>query len=104
MHSLTHIKYCHRLPEAYTSRVVKLGWFKRIFALLATAFLVAGCSGINTTQSISPLMFFLPGLGQNKPADKQQPLPAATHAPTSDVVETASLTHTGDKMVSVQLN
>jgi hypothetical protein len=75
---------------------VKLGWFKTTFALLATALMVAGCSGINTQQTINPLMFFLPGLGQNKPADKQQQQTAA--------VQTASLTHSGDKMVSVQLN
>jgi hypothetical protein len=92
------------LLEAYTSRVVKLGWLKRTLALLATAVTVAGCSGINTQQTINPLMFFLPGLGQNKPADKQQQQPAATKTPTFDVVETASLTHTGDKMDSVQLN
>lgn len=103
MHSLTRLKYCHHFPEAYTSHVVKLGWLKRTLALLATAVTVAGCSGINAQQTINPLMFFLPGLGQNKPADKQQP--AATKTPTSDVVETASLTHiTGDKMDSVQLN
>lgn len=53
-----------------------------------------GCSGINTQQTINPLMFFLPGIGQNKPVEKQ---PAAT--------QTASLTHTtGEKMDSVQLN
>jgi hypothetical protein len=100
MHSLTHIKYCQPFPAAYTSRVVKLGWFKSTFALLAIALGVAGCSGINAQQTINPLMFFLPGLGQNqsKPADKQQQQPAAT------ATETASLTHTGDKMVSVQLN
>jgi hypothetical protein len=30
--------------------------------LSATSILVAGCSGINTTQSVSPASFFLPGL------------------------------------------
>lgn len=100
MHSPTHIKYCHRPYAAYTALVVKLGWFKRTLALLATALLVAGCSGINAQQTINPLMFFLPGiggLGQNKPADKQEKQPAA--------IQTASLTHiTGEKMDSVQLN
>jgi hypothetical protein len=75
---------------------VNLGWFKRTFALAATVLLVGtGCSGINTQQTINPLMFFLPGIGQTKPVEKQ---PAAA-------TETASLTHkTGDNTDSVQLN
>ncbi len=31
-------------------------------ATLAASSLVAGCSGINTTQSVSPATFLLPGL------------------------------------------
>jgi len=75
---------------------VNLGWFKRTFALVATAVLFGtGCSGINTQQTINPLMFFLPGIGQTKPAEKQ---PAAA-------IQTASLTQKqGDKTDSVQLN
>jgi hypothetical protein len=93
--SLTHLKYCYRAPKIYTAREVKLGWFKRTLALAATAFLVAGCSGINTQQTINPLMFFLPGIGQTKPAEKQQTAPT----------QTASLTHiAGDTTDSVQLN
>jgi hypothetical protein len=30
-----------------------------------------GCSGIATTQSFSPLMFFLPGLVESKPVPPQ---------------------------------
>jgi hypothetical protein len=75
---------------------------KRTFALAATAFVVAGCSGINTQQTINPLMFFLPGIGQTQPAVRQ---PAAA-------TQTASLTHEqvervapiGGQMDSVQLN
>jgi hypothetical protein len=37
-----------------------------------------GCSGINTTQSVSPLDFFLPGAGHFLKAD-----PATTNAPVS---------------------
>ncbi|HEY5234246.1 MAG TPA: hypothetical protein VIK35_11995 [Verrucomicrobiae bacterium] len=34
-----------------------------LFALLAaTALSAAGCSGINSSQSVSPASFFLPGL------------------------------------------
>jgi hypothetical protein len=103
MHSLTHIKYCYPLTHTYTRRV-KLGWLTRTLALAVTALVVGtGCSGINAQQTINPLMFFLPGIGQTKPVEKQ-PAPAITN-PTSDVVETASLTHTqGGKMDSVQLN
>jgi hypothetical protein len=109
MHSPTHIKYCHPLPEAYTSLVVKLGWLKRTLALLATAVTVAGCSGINATQSISPLMFFLPGLGQTKPVEKSADCPSTVACPCLDnqtvhTVQTASLTHTRVNMDSVQLN
>ena len=30
-----------------------------------------GCGGLNTTQTFSPLMFFLPGLVEAKPASPQ---------------------------------
>jgi len=36
-----------------------------LLALLAAALALAGCSGINTTHSISPASFFLPGLLKN---------------------------------------
>lgn len=42
---------------------------------------VTGCSGINTTQSISPGSFFLPGLIQVAPSQKVDGL-AAVAAPT----------------------
>ena len=42
-----------------------------IFALFG-----AGCSGINTTQGVSPLDFFLPGIGHFIKAE-----PPATNAP-----------------------
>jgi len=38
----------------------------------------AGCSGINTTQSVSPLDFFLPGAGHFIKAD-----PSPTNTPSS---------------------
>ncbi|MGZ4965303.1 MAG: hypothetical protein ACXWDN_18525 [Limisphaerales bacterium] len=75
---------------------MKLGWLTRTFGLVAMLLIVGtGCSGINTQQTINPLMFFLPGIGQTKPAEKQ---PAAA-------IQTASLTHqAGDTTDSVQLN
>jgi hypothetical protein len=46
--------------------------------LAALAFLGAGCSGINASQSVSPLDFFLPGAGHFLKAD-----PSPTNAPVS---------------------
>jgi hypothetical protein len=44
--------------------------------------LVAGCSGINASKSVSPLDFFLPGLMKADPPpsnlDPAQPIPATT--------------------------
>jgi hypothetical protein len=41
--------------------------------------LVAGCSGINASKSVSPLDFFLPGLlkADPPPTNPGQPMPAA---------------------------
>jgi len=44
---------------------VRLNWNFPLLALLAAALALAGCSGINTTHSISPASFFLPGLLKN---------------------------------------
>jgi hypothetical protein len=46
--------------------------------LAACALLGAGCSGINTSESVSPIDFFLPGAGHFLKAD-----PAPTNAPVS---------------------
>lgn len=47
-------------------------------AVLALLVLGAGCSGINTTGSVSPASFFLPGLlkADPPPAHPEQALPA----------------------------
>jgi hypothetical protein len=39
-------------------------------ALLLVA---SGCAGLNTTQSVSPLMFLVPGLGKATPAAPPAP-------------------------------
>jgi hypothetical protein len=45
-----------------------------LFALVAaTALSAAGCSGINTTQSVSPASFFLPGLLKADPPQTNAP-------------------------------
>jgi hypothetical protein len=44
--------------------------------LAAFGLFAAGCSGINSTQSVSPLDFFLPGAGHFMKAD-----PCVTNAP-----------------------
>ena len=43
--------------------------------LPAIALLLAGCGGLNTTQSVSPATFFMPGFMQNQP-EKQSAEPA----------------------------
>jgi hypothetical protein len=46
--------------------------------LAAIALFAAGCSGINASKSVSPLDFFLPGIGSFLKVD-----PAGTNAPAS---------------------
>jgi hypothetical protein len=55
-----------------------------LFALLAaTALSDAGCGGINTSQSVSPLDFLLPGFGHFIKADPAKPGSSPTNAPVS---------------------
>jgi hypothetical protein len=50
---------------------VKRNRFFFWLALLpAVLFFGTGCTGINASQSVSPLSFFLPGLVQNNKADE----------------------------------
>jgi hypothetical protein len=59
------ISGCHRAEVFYT-RQVRLSWKFLPLALLAAVPLVfGGCSGVNTTQSVSPASFFLPGILKN---------------------------------------
>jgi hypothetical protein len=45
---------------------VRLNWiFLRLALLAALPLALAGCSGINASQSVSPASFFLPGLLKN---------------------------------------
>jgi len=55
------------------------GKLLRILSYLAMLLLVAGCSGINASKSVSPLDFFLPGLlkADPPPSNPGQPMPAA---------------------------
>jgi hypothetical protein len=51
---------------------VRVRSIMKCLALAAIVLGVAtGCAGIATTQTFSPLMFFLPGLVENKPASPQ---------------------------------
>jgi hypothetical protein len=53
---------------------VKLNWkYNLVWALVlpALAWFCAGCSGINSTQSVSPASFFLPGLLKAEPKPNQ---------------------------------
>ncbi len=44
---------------------------KRLALAAVVLGLATGCSGIATTQSFSPLMFFLPGLVETRPVSPQ---------------------------------
>jgi hypothetical protein len=52
---------------------------------VALALLGAGCSGINTSQSVSPASFFLPGLMRND-APAQTNAPVALMEPAAELV------------------
>jgi hypothetical protein len=72
------IKSCHRGGVIYT-RQVRIKWkFLWLAVPSALALFGAGCSGINASDSVSPIDFFLPGAGHFLKAD-----PPATNAPAS---------------------
>ena len=48
-------------------RAPRLAWTRIGGLLILVVAATCGCSGINTTQSVSPLNFLLPGLLQNDP-------------------------------------
>jgi hypothetical protein len=56
-------------------------------AMLPALLLVAGCSGINTTQSVSPASFFLPGLLQADPPAAAPDAVTPTAAPASQFAQ-----------------
>jgi hypothetical protein len=58
-----------------------------VVAMIPVLVLISvGCSGINTTQSISPATFFLPGLMKaDPPSDHAQP--EATEPPLENSVQ-----------------
>jgi hypothetical protein len=63
----------------FYNRVVRLNWnLLRLAMLAAIALFAAGCSGINASKSVSPLDFFLPGMGSLLKAE-----PPATNAPAA---------------------
>jgi hypothetical protein len=72
------IKSCHHARLFYTGQV-RLNWnFLGLAMLMALALGAAGCSGINTGTSVSPMDFILPGAGHFLKVD-----PSATNAPGS---------------------
>ena len=52
-------------------------WTRFGWLLILIAVVNCGCSGINATQSVSPLDFLLPGLLQNDPP--RPVIPASTN-------------------------
>jgi hypothetical protein len=49
---------------------------KSLLLALVIAVIGGGCGGIAATPAVSPLMFLLPGLGQNRPAPSTNAQPA----------------------------
>jgi hypothetical protein len=49
----------------------------------------AGCSGINTTQSVSPASFFLPGLIHHQPAASPADAPVPLAKPDATILAQA---------------
>ena len=55
---------CEHDEPVYTYMIVRLKWkIGRLTLGGGLSGLFAGCSGINTTQSVSPIGFLLPGAG-----------------------------------------
>jgi hypothetical protein len=82
---------------------VKSHWKScRFVACAALLALGAGCSGINTSHSVSPASFFLPGLLKVDPVPQTEPLlpgeqpltfPAAPIAPELETAKQVALAH-----------
>ena len=72
------IRSCHRDEVIYNGQV-RLNWkFLWLTLLAALPLAGAGCSGINASQSVSPIDFFLPGAAHFLKAS-----PPQTNAPVS---------------------
>jgi hypothetical protein len=59
-------------------------WLGRAILLLPLL-LVAGCSGVNATGTVNPLMFLVPGLGQTAPQTIPPAVPGETVPPAAPV-------------------
>jgi hypothetical protein len=77
---------CHDPCHFYTATVKMISKLFRFSVLLVLVAAGMGCSGINTTQSVNPAMFFLPGFGQVVP---EQLEPLALPLPESEQELTA---------------
>jgi hypothetical protein len=67
---------------------VRLNWKVLRWATIpALVLLGAGCSGINTTQSVSPATFLLPGLMQADPVPSRPDATLPTDEPVKEVAQ-----------------
>jgi hypothetical protein len=72
------ISYCQHYAVIPILRGVRLELKSFWLALLTVAgVLVTGCGGITASKSISPASFFIPGLGEARPAPASSPVPSA---------------------------
>jgi hypothetical protein len=68
---------CHRIGLIYTGQV-RLNWnFLWLAMLTMLALFSAGCGGINAGGSVSPAMFFIPGVMNTAPAATGAPMVAS---------------------------
>jgi hypothetical protein len=59
--------------------MVKFSLLAKVLAMAAALLVIGtGCGSIYATQSVSPLMFLLPGLAGTKPALPPPPAPGQT--------------------------
>jgi len=59
-----------------------------LLAAVSAILLLTGCGGVTASQSVSPLMFFLPGIGRTTPPPKP---PTEKVVPPNQPTELASL-------------
>ena len=70
---------------------MRLGWRTLgVATLLIPAVLTVGCSGVNATGSVNPLMFLMPGLGQTSPKPVETPPQSPPADPLLEPIQIAA--------------
>ena len=75
------IEDCQRAASFYIGTMSLNQKLRSLAILPAAGLLLAGCGGLNTTQSVSPATFLMPGFMQNVPArPSSEPADESFHA------------------------